>query len=219
MDKFGIIGCPIAHSLSPRLFRAAYGGEFEYDLIETASFEEAWQRFLDGYKAINVTAPFKVDAFQKADFKSPECLKTGATNLCIKAADGVHAYNSDYLGVKSILDELPKGTAAVIGWGGAGKAAFEAAKDAGFRTTLFRHDGIADGVEADVIVFTLPRAVEGIDKLRCRTLLEANYKDPCLRGHEGYIPGTEWHFRQALLGYGLMSGKEPDPEAMREVYL
>ena len=69
-------------------------------------------------------------------------------------------------------------------------------------------------MEADVIVYTLPRAAEGIDKLKCRTLLEANYKYPCLRNHDGYIPGTRWLLMQAVTGYGLMTGEEPDLAAM-----
>ena len=101
----------------------------------------------------------------------------------------------------------------------AGKAALAAAEDLGFDTQLYRHDGIADGVKADVIIYTLPSAVDGIDKLDCGHLIEANYKNPCLSGHKGYIPGTAWHLQQALLGYGIMSGETPDIEAMRKVYL
>ena len=70
MDKFGLIGYPIAHSLSPRLFSAAYGGRYAYELIETPDFEKAWECFMHGYKAINVTAPFKGDAFDAADWPS-----------------------------------------------------------------------------------------------------------------------------------------------------
>ena len=34
MKKFGLIGHPISHSLSPALFKAAYGGKYAYELIE-----------------------------------------------------------------------------------------------------------------------------------------------------------------------------------------
>ena len=93
MDRYGLIGHPIGHSLSPRLFKAAYNGKHPYDLIETSDFEKAWKRFLDGYRAINVTAPFKTDAFARADWKSPECERCGATNLCLNTPEGVKAYN------------------------------------------------------------------------------------------------------------------------------
>ena len=218
MDRFGLIGHPIGHPLSPRLFAAAYGGRFPYDLIETPDFGEAWARFLADYRAINVTAPFKGDAFARADWKSPECLRIGATNLVVKTPEGLKAYNSDYLGVRAILAQFGRGTVAVIGYGGAGKAALAAAEDLGFDTRLYRHAEIAGGVAADVIIYTLPRFVAGADRLDCAHLLEANYRDACLSGHPGYIPGTEWLLQQAVTGYALMTGEAPDPVPMRAVY-
>ncbi len=210
MDKFGLIGYPIAHSQSPHLFKRAYGGKWDYELIETEDFEEAWSRFLADYKAINVTAPFKENAFAKADFPESECVRVGATNLCVKQEDGIHAYNSDYRAVKAILEGLPGvSTAAIIGYGGAGKAALAAAEDAGLQTALYRHTEIAGGVNADVIVYTLPKAAPGMDKLECAHLLEANYRDPVLTRHPGYIPGTEWLRMQGVLGYELMTGETP----------
>ncbi len=218
MDRYGLIGHPIAHSLSPRLFTAAYGGRYAYDLIETPDFGQAWARFLAGYKAINVTAPFKGDAFARADWKSPECIRIGATNLVVKTPEGLKAYNSDYLGVKALLEPFGGGTAAVIGFGGAGKAALAAAEDLGYDTRLYRHAEIAGGVSADVIVYTLPRFVEGADRLDCAHLLEANYRDPCLGARPGYIPGTAWLLQQAVLGYALMTGEQPETGPMEAVY-
>ena len=218
MDRFGLIGHPIAHSLSPALFTAAYGGRYVYDLIETPDFDEAWRRFLAGYKAINVTAPFKGDAFARVDWRSPECERAGATNLVVKTPEGTKAYNSDYRGVKALLAPLGCRSAAVVGYGGAGKAALAAAEDLGLDTRLYRHAEVAGGVQADVIIYTLPRAVEGIDRLECAHLLEANYTDPCLAGRPGYIPGSAWLLMQAVTGYALMTGEEPDAAAMEAVF-
>lgn len=105
-SRFGLIGHPIGHSLSPALFKAGYGGRYPYELIETADFEEAYRRFLEGYDGINVTAPFKELAFAKADIISDECRIIGATNLLVKTPEGVKAYNSDYLGVRLWLQEV-----------------------------------------------------------------------------------------------------------------
>lgn len=218
MDRYGLIGYPIGHSKSPASFAAAYGGRKPYDLIEGPDFEPLWQRFLQDYRAVNVTAPFKEDAFARVDWRSPACERIGATNLVVKTPEGIRAYNSDYLGVTEILRPLGCRTAAVIGFGGAGKAALAAAEDLGLETRLYRHAEVARGVSADVIIYTLPRAVEGIGRLDCAHLLEANYRDPCLAGRPGYIPGTAWLFQQAVTGYGLMTGEEPDVEAMRKVY-
>ena len=218
MDRFGLIGYPVAHSRSPQLFAAAYGGRYPYDLIETPDFEEAWARFLAGYKAINVTAPFKTDAFGRVDWKSPACERIGATNLVVKTPEGLKAYNSDYLGVKALLEPLGAVSAAVIGFGGAGRAALAAAEDLGLDTRLYRHTQIAGGVRADVIIYTLPRFVEGADRLDCAHLIEANYRDPSLSAHPGYISGAEWLLAQATLGYALMTGEQPAPGPMGQVF-
>ena len=109
MKKFGLIGHPIAHSLSPALFKAGYDGRYPYELIETEDFEEAYRRFLDGYDGINVTAPFKELAYAKADILSEECRIIKATNLLVRTPEGVKAYNSDYLGVRMWLMEVAEG--------------------------------------------------------------------------------------------------------------
>lgn len=105
--RFGLIGDPIGTSLSPALFRAAYGGTLDYDLIEGADFEQSWQRFLDDYQAINVTAPFKEAAFARTVALAREgkgtvsgpCLKIGATNMLVKGENGIEAHNFDFTGI------------------------------------------------------------------------------------------------------------------------
>ena len=61
--RYGLIGSEISGSRSPELFRAAYDGRFPYDLLDGAEFLPLWKRFLEDYQAVNVTAPFKQDAF------------------------------------------------------------------------------------------------------------------------------------------------------------
>ena len=104
--KFGLIGHPIEHSLSPALFKAGYDGMYPYDLIITEDFEEAYRRFLEGYDGINVTAPFKELALKKADIVSEECRLVGATNLLIKTPEGITAYNSDFRGLIAMFRGL-----------------------------------------------------------------------------------------------------------------
>lgn len=233
MEKFGLIGYPIAHSLSPKLFKEAYDGRWDYDLLEYTDFETAWNIFLSGpYKAINITAPFKARAAAACDVRSAEVVASGAANIAVKRDDGLHAHNSDVLAVKHLLSsaQFPHSSAplstshaiassasplkvAVIGGGGAGRAALVAAESLGLSCRLYHHDELAQGpIEADTIVFTLPRAVPGLENLRCNTLIEANYKDPCcasLPHFAHYISGIEWLRLQAALGYALMTSLEP----------
>lgn len=197
--KFGLIGYPIAHSLSPKLFKAGYDGKFPYELIETPDFEEAYQRFLDGYDGINVTAPFKEVAIRKADILSEECEVIGATNLMVKTPEGVKAYNSDYLGVRLWLSCVAQGTARVliVGLGGAGKAAAAAAESLGMKTVLMNRTLYNEDIrplsgfckefrEADIIIYNLPVAIPQLNELasedftpgKRKILLEANYRNP-----------------------------------------
>ena len=207
MRKFGLIGHPREHSLSPALFKAGYGGRYTYDLIETPDFEEAYQRFLDGYDGINVTAPFKELAIRKADILSEECKAIGATNLLVKTSEGIKAYNSDYLGVRLWIEKISRlaslarndkmPTILIVGLGGAGKASAEAARSLGCEVTVINRTQYSEEVrplssfkeefiKADIIIYNLPVRINEIDELTpddlsdCgkKIILEANYRNP-----------------------------------------
>lgn len=152
MKRFGLIGHPVAGSFSPRLFEAAYGGRYAYDLLEGADFGASWQRFLDHYDGINITAPFKQDAFRSVDVLSDDAQRCGAVNLAVKASAGIVGYNTDVDGVilavreacglpvreepASSTAQVPLSDALVVGCGGAGRAAAVAAQRLGCRVTL-----------------------------------------------------------------------------------
>lgn len=225
MIKFGLIGHPVAHSVSPALFAKAYGGKWEYDLIDEEVFGIAWKRFLDGYQAINITAPFKEDAFREVlacGVMDADIREIGAINIAVKEADGkIHGYNSDYLGVLKVLRDRgfgPGQTAVVAGFGGAGRAAAAAARVAGMDVVVCnrtRHTPEIRPLEelpvlagiADILIYTLAFPIPGLDTISCPgAIMEANYRQPCLAGRPGYIPGTEWHRAQGETGYPLMTG-------------
>ena len=190
MMKFGLIGNPISHSLSPVLFKAGYRGEYRYDLIEASCFSEAYDMFLKNYNGINVTAPFKEEAFAVADFQDPLCGRIGAANILLKTSNGIGAYNSDYYGIKVCIENAVKGrnprTALVVGCGGAGKAAALVLEDMGYEITLMNRtperaeelarsigkgkvritgtDAFHDEFQShDIIAYTLPVPLEGMD--------------------------------------------------------
>lgn len=207
MDKFGLIGFPIKKSLSPMLFKEAYHGRWQYDLIEGEEFEASWKSFLDSYKGINITAPFKELAYAESEILCPECKVIGATNLVVKTPEGLVAHNSDYSGVKKCIEDenIAKGSKAlVVGCGGAGKAAAVAALDLGLDLIVInrtpekaeefaRHleafypgrvearpleTMVQAAKECAIMIYTLPLAIEGAEELRCPVIMEANYKNP-----------------------------------------
>lgn len=230
MKRFGIIGNPVAGSMSPALFAAAYEGRYPYDLIEESSFETAWARFLKDYHGINVTAPFKQLAFQKADFASPAASRCKAANLMVKTADGLYAYNTDVAGVRDSIGPGYK-TALVIGTGGAARAAVVGLQQMGCTVTVTgrnaeKTSALADELECrgislqeackeapEVIVYTLPGSApvpEGLP-FAGAVVLEAEYKHPQLEGIpcRQYLSGKHWLVHQALAGYALFTGEEP----------
>ena len=152
MKRFGLIGHPVAGSFSPRLFEAAYDGRYAYDLLEGADFGASWQRFQDRYDGINITAPFKQDAFRAVDVLSDDARRCGAVNLAVKTPAGIVGYNTDVDGVilavreacglpvlekpASSAERVPLKDALVVGCGGAGRAAAVAAQRLGCHVTL-----------------------------------------------------------------------------------
>ena len=247
MKKFGLIGHPIAHSLSPALFKAAYDGKYAYDLIVGEDFETSYRRFIEEYDAINVTAPFKEAAFAKADILSEECALTGATNLLVKTPDGIKAYNSDFLGVRMWLSEVTEDQKGVkiliVGLGGAGKAAAAAAESLGMdvirmnRTVRDSQTHPLDDFrkcfrKANIIIYNIPAAIPELKELtdsdfnedKPKLILEANYKDPSLRetmesfGSKAvYTGGETWLLYQAMTGYKILTGEKPDLTKMSDV--
>ena len=202
-SRFGLIGHPIAHSLSPALFKAGYEGRYPYELIEGENFEESYRKFLEEYDGINVTAPFKELAFAKADILSPECESVGATNLLVKTPLGVKAFNSDFLGVRMWLEEVAaevlteKISVLIVGLGGAGKAAAAAAESLGMKVVRMNRTVRDEKIrplddfkecfkEADIIIYNIPTAIQALNELtdkdftpgKPKFILEANYKDP-----------------------------------------
>ncbi len=233
--KLGLIGYPIAHSRSPRLFaEACPGGEHTYDLIEEADFEKAYNIFLGGYDAVNVTMPFKELAYFRCTPGSDavRCIK--AVNILKKTEDGrILGFNSDYLGVLELLrrEDCGQGRLLVVGCGGAAKAAAVAGAEAGFRVTMtnrsyekchafVRHCGVpleaAEPCGLDIapfshIIYAVPAPVEQLSvwNFSGKTVMEANYASPCLEekcSREGarYISGLAWLQAQADTGYKIM---------------
>ena len=239
MKRFGLIGHPVAGSLSPRLFEAAYGGRYAYDLIEGTEFDASWQRFLNDYDGINVTAPFKQDAFRAVDRLSEGARLCGAVNLAVKTPDGIVGYNTDVDGVMLSVREtgLPVREALVVGCGGAGRAAAVAALRLGCRVTLANRTSSkafelagelgcdwvpADDISAlapDLVVYTVPGPMDGFPDFPDAVILEANYRTPCLEGRgKVYVPGQRWLLYQAVAGYSIFTEEVPDADAMSRIF-
>ena len=135
---FGLCGNPVAHSISPSIFKAAYQNSYDYRLFCLSQPQEVLRLFEDpGLMGLNLTAPLKSTVLALLPQKSPECEQSGAANLILREGVGLKAYNTDIDGVKNSLKEagiaLPGLKVLLLGAGGAAKAAAYALYKAGAR--------------------------------------------------------------------------------------
>ena len=104
-DLYAVMGNPINHSKSPQI-HSAFAEQTEQDLIYSAilvplkKFKKEADNFFRNGRGLNVTVPFKEDAWQYADTYSSRALRAGAVTTLIKKEDGsIHADNTDGIGM------------------------------------------------------------------------------------------------------------------------
>lgn len=112
-DHYAVFGNPIAHSKSPEIHRtfAELTGEavvYEKQLVEVDGFEAAAEQFFKTGKGLNITVPFKLDAYSFAARLTERARRAGAVNTLALQDDGtVLGDNTDGFGmVSDILDNL-----------------------------------------------------------------------------------------------------------------
>lgn len=135
LAPYGLIGKKLSHSWSAEIHKKL--GSFPYQLHELSASE--LQGFLKDqpWRGLNVTIPYKKDAYALADSVSEDAQAVGAANTLVKdvngfiAADNTDVYGFEYL-VKSLKVNLSQKKAIVLGaFGGAGQAICYALKKGG----------------------------------------------------------------------------------------
>jgi shikimate dehydrogenase len=104
-DRYAVIGNPVAHSKSPFIharFAEQTGEPIEYDrmLAPLDGFAAQVREFIAaGGRGINVTVPFKLEAYALAERLSPRAAAAGAVNTLRFDADGIYGDNTDGFGL------------------------------------------------------------------------------------------------------------------------
>lgn len=105
-DQYAVIGNPIEHSRSPEIhaaFARQTGEDIEYGRIlgKLEDFAGDVRRFLaEGGKGLNVTVPFKEQAWRLADELSERAHSAGAVNTLIRLDDNrLRGDNTDGVGL------------------------------------------------------------------------------------------------------------------------
>lgn len=133
MDRYAVMGNPIGHSLSPQIHNA-FADETKQQLsystmfVELGQFTQAVSSFFNaGGKGLNVTVPFKQEAWALAEELSAEAEIAGAVNTLFKDQNGrLQGYNTDGIGlirdIKNNHESQLKGKSIlVLGAGGASR--------------------------------------------------------------------------------------------------
>ena len=134
-DAYAVFGNPIEHSLSPQI-HLAFAAQLDHSIsyvkqrVEPGLFDqEASAFFANGGRGLNVTVPFKTDAYAFADQLSRAARQAGAVNTLILRQDGsVFGDNTDGVGLvrdieQNLAWQLSGLRVLVLGAGGAVRGA------------------------------------------------------------------------------------------------
>lgn len=162
INRFAVMGHPISHSRSPLIhttFAKQFGIHLVYEKIEVPinGFAEAVEQFFSrGGHGLNITVPFKEEAWQLAQgHLSERALLAGAVNTLWQKAGKLHGCNTDGVGLVSDLKRLDvslkQARVLVLGAGGAARGIVGPLFDAGCqaihivnRTASRAHTLVAD---------------------------------------------------------------------------
>ncbi|MGK5672989.1 shikimate dehydrogenase [Micromonospora sp. URMC 106] len=135
--RAGVLGKPIAHSLSPVIHHAGYAAAgltgWSYTRIECAAAElpDVVAGLGPEWAGLSVTMPGKEAALAVAAEVSPVAAAVGAANTLVRRPDGSwYADNTDVVGMVEVLTDAgvrPGATVTVLGAGGTARAAVAAA--------------------------------------------------------------------------------------------
>ena len=126
---FGILGRPVAHSLSPVMHNAAFrhlGINAVYVAFPVTDFRKAVEGLRGlGIGGVSVTIPFKEEIIPLLDELDPQAATIGAVNTVVNRDGRLTGYNTDWLGAMTALTakiSLKGRHVLILGAGGASRA-------------------------------------------------------------------------------------------------
>jgi shikimate dehydrogenase len=159
IDRYVVIGDPIAHSLSPIMQRAAFAAagidaEYEKERVSPCGLGPwvagARERPLAGF---NVTIPHKESIGSYVDALDESARRVGAINTVVIRGGTLTGYNTDLSGFAAIVNALGRNlrgrSVVIIGSGGSARAVVRVLADKGAILTICnRHEGHAQALAA-----------------------------------------------------------------------
>ena len=196
----GVIGWPIAHSVSPAL-HGYWLRELDVNgvLVPLAVARENFARVIralqqSGFQGVNITVPHKEAAFALADHADDAAKAAGAANVLIFHADSrIEARNTDMVGLRESLRERLGGlegrAVVLLGAGGAARGAVLALNELGAAQIhiLNRHPdkarALARALTPPVKSQLLPGELKDWAKVAAGAYLLVNATSAGMKGH------------------------------------
>lgn len=221
-DRYAVVGHPIAHSKSPRihrLFAEQTGQDLSYEAIlaPLEGFAETVRRFqAEGGKGLNVTVPFKQEAWALAEERSAAAERAGAVNTLSLGGDGrIRGDNTDGVGLVRDLTRnhgltLSGRRLLILGAGGAARGVLQPLLQAE-PAEVFIANRTAEKAEALAAEFAderIPLAGGGFEALAGRRFdLIINATAAGLAGELPPLPGS--CLAEGAWCYDMLYGPEP----------
>ena len=136
IDEYAVMGNPVAHSKSP-LIHSAFAQQTQQRIhysaiqVDPGGFRQAVGNFFaNGGKGLNVTVPFKQEAWQLADERSERAELAGAVNTLLQHGERLYGDNTDGIGlvrdlVQNLHITLNGKRLLIIGAGGAARGVIQ----------------------------------------------------------------------------------------------
>jgi len=230
----GLIGKPVAGSLSPRMQNAAFaarGLDWTYVALEVEpdAVRDAVRGLAAlGFAGANVTMPHKTAVTELCDDLDDLSRKAGAVNTLVFSDGRISGFNTDGQAVVSAVDAAG-GRALVLGRGGAGRVVAVALERAGAKVHLAARtdaDWPPDPADATLIVNATPVR----DRLLVQPSAHHQVVDLAYAAGEGptalaaaahaagcatVVDGAEILVRQGAASFRLWTGIPAPVEVMR----
>jgi len=220
-DRYAVMGNPIAHSKSPQIhaaFAQQTGQSLEYTsiLVERGALPQAIGNFqANGGKGLNITVPFKQEAWKLVDELSDRARLAGAVNTIKFRSDGtLYGDNTDGAGlVRDIVHnhggEITDAEVLLLGAGGAARGVLEPILEENPDSLVIANRTVDRATELALAFQSLGNVTAcGFDELAGRRFdLIINATSASLQGELPPLP--EAIIDQGGWCYDMMYGAEP----------
>jgi shikimate dehydrogenase len=227
MDRYAVIGNPIAHSKSPEIhaaFARQTGEDIGYERVlgPIGGFEGAVMQFQQSSgKGMNVTLPFKLAAFELATHASERALAACAANFLRFDGEAIHCDNTDGAGLVNDIEQnlgiaLDGLRVLLVGAGGAAQGVVLPLLDANVRAlTIANRTAEKAHALAEFIAQTTPAVSQRLEARDLPALAGAQFDiiiNATSSGLHNEAPALpEGVFAPGSLAYDMVYGKGATP--------